>query len=115
MGAGRLWITGHIVTRRDDAPCDASVLILPDDWNRLLDLDEQERGQLYSLLTLQDVVVGPPIYLGLEHVKPVASMLDGFLCFPGHEDDWHETWSAVKGHDGQVFEGIEKGYVEVSL
>ncbi len=115
VGVGRLWVGGRIVTNHGGGDCDASVLILPDDWGRVLDLDEARQAQLYSLLTLQEIVVGSPLYLGLDNIRPVASMLDGFLCYPGHEDRWHDTWATVKGFDGQVIDGIEKGYVEVSL
>lgn len=115
VGDGTLWIGGRIVTNHNDTPCDASILILPSDWNRLLDLNDQDRSQLYSLCTLQEVVVGSPLYAGLPSIRPVASMLDGFLCYPGQEDWWHDTWATVKGFDGQKIDGIEKGFVEVAL
>lgn len=112
---GSLWVGGTFVTADVSDACTVDVLILADDWNALTASSDADRTRLYSLLTLEDVIVGEPIYLGFDRMKPVCGEIDGFICFPGQENDWHDSWSSVKGHDGQAISGIEKGYVEVSL
>ncbi|GAA4756348.1 DUF6932 family protein [Gordonia alkaliphila] len=114
VGPATLWIDGGFVTAKRSVPFDVDVLIRPKDWTKLSSQPAgRERDRLYGLLTLQDVIVGTPLYVALERIQPLAGDLDSFLCFPGQEDVWHDTWSSVKDDDGDIIEGAIKGYVEV--
>lgn len=115
VGPSRLWIDGGFVTAKTRAPFDIDVVIKPDDWDRLLACTGRDRDRVFGMLTLQDVVVGDPLYLGFDRIQPLAGELDAFLCYPGQDSVWHDTWSCVKGDDGEIIEGISKGYVEVSV
>lgn len=113
IGQAVYWIDGGFVTNKPAAPFDIDVAIVPDDWT-MLEQNETARDELriFGLLTLQDLIVGPPSYLGLQRLQPFGGELDAFLCYPGQEGVWHATWSSLKW-DNQVIPGREKGYVEV--
>lgn len=115
VGPCQLWVDGGFVTAKPKAPFDIDVVIKPDDWDRLLAYTGRDRDRVFGMLTLQDVVVGEPLYLGFERIQPLAGELDAFLCYPGQDEVWHDTWSAVKGDDGEIVEGAVKGYVEVRV
>jgi hypothetical protein len=114
LGAANYWIDGGFVTNKPDAPFDIDVAILPDDWSAL-ERNDSVRDELrfWGLLTLQDLIVGPPTYVGLKRLQPFGGELDSFLCYPGHEPIWHGTWSALKW-DNVLVPGVIKGYVEVT-
>lgn len=91
------------------------MVVHPADWNALLALDEHDQNDLLGLLTHQDIIVGsmdPPQWWA--RLQPMGGAVDGFLCDPGNEDVWYQTWSSVKGSDGRIITGAEKGFVEVS-
>jgi hypothetical protein len=110
--AGRAWIGGGFTIRMQDVPQDVDVLLLPDDWGSLKRLDGRARADFYALLTLRGVIVEQPV-MYLDQVRPVGGLLDGFLCRPGDEETWAETWSAVHGPHGLV-DGLAKGFAEVT-
>jgi hypothetical protein len=113
IGAATLWIDGGFVTSKPAPPFDIDLLIIPADWAQLNTAAGRDRDRIYGLLTLQDIIVGHPLYLGFERIQPFAGELDSFLCYPGQEADWDLTWSAVKWN-GVLVPGMLKGYVEVS-
>lgn len=115
VGPCALWIDGGFVTAKSAAPFDVDVVIKPTDWEHLRSLAGRDRDRVFGMLTIQDVVVGEPLYLGFERIQPLAGDLDAFLCYPGQDAIWHDTWSSVKGDDGTIIEGIAKGYVEVII
>ncbi|CPR57221.1 Uncharacterised protein [Mycobacteroides abscessus] len=115
IGPCQLWVDGGFVTAKAHAPFDVDVVIKPGSWDHLRSYTGRERDRVFGMLTLQDVVVGEPLYLGFERIQPLAGELDAFLCYPGQDDVWHDTWSAVKGDDGEIIEGAVKGYIEVAL
>lgn len=114
VGPATLWINGGFMTAKDDAPFDVDVVIHPADWDELEKVEPRDQNRIFGLLTLQDIIVGDPLYIGLDRLQPLGGDLDSFLCFPGQEDVWHDTWSSVKV-GGQVIEGARKGYAEVIL
>jgi hypothetical protein len=112
VGPATYWVDGGFVTNKPQLPFDIDVLIIPDDWSQLSQADPREQMRMYGLLTLQDVIVGPPTYIGLERLQPFAGELDSFLCYPGQQAYWDETWSSLKWGN-QIVDGATKGYVEV--
>lgn len=113
--AGRVWIDGGFGTRKDTPPHDVDVVIHPADWEALQGLAEQDHRDLLGLLTHRDIIIGsmdPPQWW--ERIQPIGGVLDGFLCYPGQEAIWEQTWSSVKGPDGEIVTGAIKGFVEVS-
>jgi hypothetical protein len=112
--SGRAWIDGGFTTLKAAAPGDIDVVILPESWDDLGALTGKQQEQVYGLLTLQDVILGFPMLVALQRIQPVGGALDAFLCYPGHEQVWHDTWACVKGDDGQIVPGAVKGYVEVT-
>ncbi|WP_306991850.1 DUF6932 family protein [Amycolatopsis thermophila] len=90
--SGRAWIGGQFITRTPDVPSGLDVVLLPDDWGGLKRMTGRVRDSLYGLVTLRGVIVGQPA-MYLDQVQPVGGLLDGFLCFPGDEETWADTWS----------------------
>jgi hypothetical protein len=105
--AGRAWIGGPFVERRESVPRGLDVVLIPEEWGSLKRYTGPARDALYGLLTLRGVIIGQPVTY-LDQVQPVAGLLDGFLCFPGDEDTWEATWSAVGQSAGA------KGFPEVA-
>lgn len=106
--SGRAWIGGPLTVRGGDGiPGDVDVVLIPDDWGALKRLQGPARDALHSLLTLQGVLAEQPARY-LERVRPVAGLLDGFLCHPSDEDTWAAAWSR-----GPVA-GSVKGIAEVA-
>ncbi|WP_158882172.1 DUF6932 family protein [Amycolatopsis anabasis] len=105
--AGRAWIGGAFVERTAAVPTGLDVVLIPEDWGNLKRLTGPARDALYGLLTLRGVIIGQPV-MYLDQVQPVGGLLDGFLCFPGDEDTWEATWSAVGNNVGM------KGFPEVA-
>lgn len=112
IGQASLWIDGDLITAKPEPPSRIDVILVPDDWDALLAAEGRDRDRVFGLLTLHDVVVGHPLYIGLEAMQPFAGELDSFLCYPGDKEDWHEEWSLVNWDD-EVVSGAVKGYVEV--
>ena len=111
--AGRAWINGSFCTSSEAPPNDVDVVIHPADWTTIERLPEQAKSRLYALLTLRDVAVAEPA-IWLSRLQPVGGVIDAFLCWPGHEDTWHDQWSTVTDVRGTVVEGKTKGYAEVA-
>ncbi|WP_236796440.1 hypothetical protein [Amycolatopsis sp. GM8] len=90
---GRAWIGGAFITRTERVPGGLDVVLMPDDWGSLKRMTGPARDSLYGLVTLRGVIIGQPA-MYLDQVQPVGGLLDGFLCFPGDEETWEQTWSA---------------------
>ncbi|MFT8181031.1 DUF6932 family protein [Mycobacteroides chelonae] len=112
FGSATVWVSGGLVTRALTPPFDLDVLLLPDNWSLLGGLNGHDRVSVYGLFSLEDVVVGDPLYIAMERIRPFAGEIDSFLCFPGQEDRWHDRLSSIKRHD-QAVPGSVRGYVEV--
>jgi hypothetical protein len=97
--SGRAWVGGAFIARTEHVPGGLDVALIPDDWGSLKRLAGPVRDSLYGLVTLRGVIVGQPA-MYLDQVQPVGGLLDGFLCFPGDEETWAQTWS---GHDTRGF------------
>jgi hypothetical protein len=71
VGTAAYWLDGGFVTNKSDAPFDIDVAILPDD-REALENNESVRDELriWGLLTLQDLIVGPPTYVALKRLQP---------------------------------------------
>lgn len=110
---GSLWVGGNFTSLHTDRPDSIDVLIVPDDWEQLAAAPPQEQEKLCGLLTMRDIVVGAPLYIGINELKPVSGEVDAYLCFPGQEDVWHDDWSAKDADPASS--SSDKGYVEVSL
>lgn len=110
---GSLWVSGHFTSINTDHPDCVDVLIVPDDWNQLSTAPPQDQEKLCGLLTMRDIVVGTPLYIGISELKPVSGEVDAYLCFPGQEDVWHDDWSGKA--DDPASGSSDKGYVQVSL
>lgn len=114
VASGKLWVDGGFSTQKGAEPHDVDVVILPDDWTALEGLEERDQQDFMGLLTHQDVIVGsvdPPEWW--PRIQPVGGALDAFICVPGQESMWLQTWSSVKGDDGEIIPGAVKGFVEV--
>lgn len=111
--AGRAWIDGGFGTQKAAKPHDVDVVIHPGDWSALEALPESQQNELLGPLTHQDVIVGSLGPLYVERLQPIGGALDGFLCVPGHEATWLDTWASVKDDDGSIIQGAAKGSVEV--
>jgi hypothetical protein len=112
---GRAWIDGGFATRKASAPHDVDVVVLPNDWEAVAALDDRDANDFLGLLTHQDIIVGsfdPPQWWA--RLQPIGGALDAFLCYPGHEHIWEQTWASVKGDDGEIVTGMAKGFAEVS-
>jgi len=113
--SGRAWLDGGFGTQKATEPHDVDVVLHPADWNALKALDERDRTDFLGLLTHQDIIVGsmdPPQWW--ERLQPFGGALDAFLCYPGQEAMWEQTWSSVKDSAGHIVPGAIKGFVEVS-
>lgn len=113
--SGRAWIDGGFGTQKGTAPHDVDVVVLPADWSALESMSEQDVTDFLGLLTHQDIIVGsmdPPQWWA--RLQPIGGALDSFLCYPGQEAMWEETWASVKGDDGAIVLGQLKGFVEVA-
>lgn len=108
------WVDGGFVTQKLDPPHDIDIVIHPDDWGRLNTLGVEDETALFGALTLQDAIIGSPVLTYLPRIQPVCGALDAFLCFPGKEQTWLDTWSSVKAADGTIVPGAVKGFVEVT-
>lgn len=95
--AGRAWVGGPFIARTEHVPSGLDVVLLPDDWGNLKRMTGPVRDSLYGLVTLRGVIVGQPA-MYLDQVQPVGGLLDGFLCFPGDEETWAQTWSGSGRH-----------------
>jgi hypothetical protein len=72
VGPAAYWIDGGFVTNKPDAPYDVDVAILPDDWEALKNnASARDELRMWGLLTLQDLIVGPPTYVGLTRLQPL--------------------------------------------
>jgi hypothetical protein len=112
--AARAWIDGGFMTAKTAAPFDIDIVIMPADWNRFATLDDKGAAALFGALTLQDTIVGSPVLSYLARIQPVSGALDAFLCWPGQEGTWRDTWASVKGADGAIVPGLEKRFAEVT-
>lgn len=110
---GTLWVGGNFTSINTSQPDSVVVLIVPDDWDRLAAAPVQEQEKLCGLLTMRDIVVGAPLYIGIDELKPMSGEVDAYLCFPGQEDVWHDDWCSKA--DDPTSSSSDKGYVEVSL
>ena len=90
--AGRAWVGGEFIARTQLVPNGLDVVLIPDDWGSLKRMTGPIRDSLYGLLTLRGVIISQPA-MYLDQVQPVGGLLDGFLCFPGDEETWAQTWS----------------------
>jgi hypothetical protein len=97
--AGRAWIGGSFIARTELVPNGLDVVLIPDDWGSLKRMTGPARESLYGLVTLRGVIISQPA-MYLDQVQPVGGLLDGFLCFPGDEETWAQTWS---GHGTRGF------------
>ncbi|AXB45562.1 DUF6932 family protein [Amycolatopsis albispora] len=109
--SGRAWIDGGLALWSEEPPGTVDVVLIPDEWGSLKKLDGAARAALYGMVTLRGAIIGQPA-MYLDQVQPVHGLLDGYLCVPGHEEVWAQTWSSVRGPYGPV-EGLVKGYAEV--
>jgi hypothetical protein len=117
FGPGHAWIDGGFTTWKTDIPHDMDIAYIPLDYSRAEAALSGSDG--WGLRTLQSVFYLHPEPGGhLLRLQPMGGMVDGFLIDPGVPEDliqWHNIWSAVKGRDGRIIPGLEKGYVEVSV
>lgn len=113
LPSGAMWVDGGFGTRKATAPHDVDVVLHPSDWAQLEALDDQAETDFLGLLTHQDIIVGSLGPIWLPRLQPVGGALDSFLCYPGQEPMWMETWSSVKGDDGLIVDGASKGFAEV--
>jgi hypothetical protein len=111
--AGVAWIDGSFATHREMPPEDVDVVVHPNDWTAVRSLPAEARAHLHALLTLRDVSIAEPEDLWFSRLQPVGGLIDAYLCWPGHEATWHETWSRVTDAKGVVMNGRTKGYAEV--
>jgi hypothetical protein len=112
---GSLWIDGGFVTYKPWAPPDDVDVTIVVRRALTRALSEAQRARLYELVTLQGVYAREPA-VATPRVRPMAGMVDAFFC---RADDraqlavMHETWSRVRGENGEVLPDVTKGYVEV--
>lgn len=109
---GKAWIDGGFAMNKDATPHDVDLVFMPSDWEALRAKDPATEALLASLLTLQQVFVTSP-EMFLDRVQPYGGRIDAFICKPGQERYWLDTWSNVK-RDGQLVPGESKGFVEVT-
>lgn len=115
IGPSVLWIDGGFVTNKPTPPQGVDVVIWPQNWEEVQALTGRDAERVYGLMTLQDVLIGQPLYVGLPHLQPFAGELDAFLGYPGQDEYWDSMWSRVKGPGGAIVGGLAKGYVEVTV
>jgi hypothetical protein len=51
----------------------------------------------------------------MSSIKPVGSVIDAYLCYPGHSDVWEAQFSEVVDEFQRPVQGAARGYVEVVL
>lgn len=104
----RFWIDGGFATHKTwSAPKDIDVVILVASAD-LNALSPAEQDRFSRLLTID-----PP---GGPRIQPMGDLVHAFYVvrsMPDRTAYWHETWSKVKGDDGAIQAGINKGYLEV--
>lgn len=107
----RLWINGGFTTHKPwAAPNDADVVVLVPEH----EFDIDEFSDIAPFLTIQRVTVGSPSFTA-ERIQPMGGLIDGFVVVdnPANQFIWGDTWSRVKGPDGNLIPDGRKGYVEV--
>lgn len=112
--AGTAWIDGGFMTQKPAGPFDVDVVVHPTHWSRLNSLTDKEEAALFGALTLQDVIVGSPVLSYVPRIQPVVGALDAFICHPGEEAYWEQTWASVTDANHVVIPGAVKGFAEVS-
>lgn len=107
----RLWINGGFTTHKPwAAPNDADVVVLvPED-----EFDVEDLGDIAPFLTLQHVNVARPGF-SASRIQPMGGLIDGFVVADNAANQfiWGDTWSRLKGPDGNLIADARKGYVEV--
>ena len=110
---GTFWVDGGFCSHKSAPPEDIDLAVLIDP---ALPLTDKDHERLVPLFTLQEVQSGMP-QAWADRVQPMGGLIDSFAVMAGvaaQEEYWHETWSKVKGPDGQLIPGAVKGYLEVS-
>jgi hypothetical protein len=115
LKGGSLLVGGPFLSRDSVAPTGLDVVLVPADWEQLTRLPTDQQEQLHQLLTLNDIIVGHPITMYMKSIKPVGSVVDAYLCYPGQEDVWEDLLSEVVDEHQRPVEGVARGYVEVVL
>lgn len=111
LPGARLWVDGGFVTHKTwAAPEDVDVVIVTTqaapEKKRLL----VEQG----LLTFSDMkfdVMDTP--RSLNKLRPFGGLVDSYFADAKREDIWRLQWSKVRGPDGEIVDGLKKGFVEV--
>jgi len=107
----RLWINGGFTTHKQwAAPNDADVVVLvPED-----EFDVEDLSDIAPFLTLQNVNVERPAFTA-NRVQPMGGLIDGFVVPDNAANQfiWGDTWSRLKGPNGELVPDARKGYVEV--
>ncbi|MCI3932098.1 DUF6932 family protein [Streptomyces sp. AN091965] len=113
VASGTFWVNGGFCTYKEEPPEDIDLAVLVDPT---LPLTGKDHEKLASLITLKGVQAMEPQVLAAR-LQPMGGLIDSFLIVAGvvaQEEYWDETWSKVKGPDGQLIPGAVKGYLEVS-
>ena len=90
------------------------MVVLPMDWAAVRSLPDVARMNLHALLTLKEVSIAHPEDLWFSRLQPIGGLVDAYLCAPGQEATWQETWSRVVDAKGVVIDGQVKGFAEVT-
>jgi hypothetical protein len=112
-GPGAVWVDGGFITYKDVAPHDIDLVYLCRDESHMGMM--LRSPEIYSLLTIADVIMDFPVAGGLRRLQPVGGLVDAFLTLPEGQMYWAAQWAKIKGPDGNRVPGTRKGFVEVSL
>lgn len=109
---GKAWIDGGFMMCKDTPPHDVDLVFFPDDWNALASKGEAEAAELFSLLTLQNVLCESPAAT-FARLQPFGGKIDAFIARPRDAAYWRSLWSSVKRH-GHPVPSETKGFAEVT-
>ncbi|MGU3652516.1 DUF6932 family protein [Mycolicibacterium sp. A43C] len=112
-GPASVWVDGGFITYKEAAPHDVDLVYLCRDEHHMGTM--LRSPDVFTLLTMADVIIGFPVEVGLQRLQPVGGLVDAFLTIPEGQMYWAAQWAKIKGPDGNRVPGTRKGFVEVSL